>query len=64
MADKLTVRFRVADVYKNVKINVYNDNELIFSRKKMKVAPGEMESVIIKKDLLANTKELRFELEV
>jgi hypothetical protein len=30
----------------------------------MKVAPGEMESVIIKKDLLANTKELRFELEV
>lgn len=60
----INVYFRVADVYKNVKINVYSETGLIFSRKKMKVAPGEMESVIIKKDLLANTKELRFELEV
>ena len=64
MAEKLTVRFRVADVYKNVKINVYSDQGLIFSRKKVKVAPGEMESIVIKKDLLADTKELRFELEV
>ena len=60
----VNVYFRVADVYKNVKINVYSDQGLIFSRKKVKVAPGEMESIVIKKDLLADTKELRFELEV
>ena len=60
----INVYFRVADVYKNVKINVYGDQGLIFSRKKVKVAPGEMESIVIKKDLLADTKELRFELEV
>lgn len=60
----VNVYFRVADVYKNVKINVYGDEGILFSRKKVKVAPGEMESIILKKEMLTNTKELRFELEV
>lgn len=60
----VNVYFRVADVFKNVKINVYSDQGLVFSRKKPKVAPGEMESIVLKKKLLENTKELRFELEV
>ena len=45
MADKLTVRFRVADVYKNRSISVYFDGERVSSRKKRVLAPGEMEQV-------------------
>ena len=59
----VTVYFRVADVYRNVKINVYNGEELILSKKKAKVAPGEMESVKLKKEMLENCKELAFKLE-
>lgn len=58
----VTVYFRVADVYKNVQINVYGDGELILSRKKQKVAPGEMESLVLKKELLEKRSEIRFEL--
>ena len=47
MADKLTVRFRVADVYKNRSISVYFDGERVSSRKKRVLAPGEMEQVIL-----------------
>ena len=45
MADKLTVRFRVADVYKNRSISVYFDGERVSSRKKRVLAPGEKESL-------------------
>ncbi len=41
MADKLTVRFRVADVYKNRSISVYFDGERVSSRKKRVLAPGD-----------------------
>ena len=58
------VYFRVADVYRNVKINVLSGGEVIFSKKKPKVAPGEMETVMLKKDMLENVSELSFELEV
>ncbi len=60
----ITVFFRVADVYKNVKINVLKNNETVYSKKKIKVAPGEMESISLTKDMLENTDELSFELEV
>ena len=54
MEDTLTVRFRVGNVYKNSYISVYFDDELKSRRKKMVLAPGEMESVVLKKeDLLA-----------
>lgn len=59
----VNVYFRVADVYHNVKINVYGDQGLVFSRKKLKTAPGEMENIVLKKELLENTTELKFELE-
>ncbi len=58
------VYFRVADVFKNVKINVHSGNELVFSKKAIKVAPGEMECVTLKKELLENVSELKFSLEV
>ena len=60
----ITVYFRVSDVYKNVKINVSNGNEVVFTKKKVKVAPGEMESVSLKPEMFENTNEITFMLEV
>ena len=34
------------------------------SKRKQKVAPGEMENIVIKREMLDNVKKLRFELEV
>ena len=59
MADKLTVRFRVADVYKNRSISVYFDGERVSSRKKRVLAPGEMEQVILTKESLENYPDLK-----
>lgn len=59
----VTVYFRVSDVYKNVKINVYNGENIILSKKKAKVAPGEMESIKLKKEIFENCTELVFKLE-
>ncbi len=59
----ISVYFRVADVYRNVKINVYNGDELIFSKKKAKVAPGEMESIKLLCDKFKDASELMFKLE-
>ncbi|RZT02424.1 NAD(P)/FAD-dependent oxidoreductase [Cuneatibacter caecimuris] len=54
MEDKLTVRFRVGDVYRDRQLCVYLDGERISRAKKRVMGPGEMESVILKKsDLLA-----------
>lgn len=58
------VYFRVSDVFKNVNILVKNNENIIIKKKKAKVAPGEMEAIVIKKEQLANIDNLRFELEV
>lgn len=57
------VYFRVADVYKKIKINVYVDGQLAQSKAKIKVAPGEMEEVIIKKEHLIGAKEIYMAVE-
>ena len=49
MEEKLTVRFRVGKVYENVYISVYLAEKRIIRQKKKKMAPGEMEQVILKK---------------
>jgi len=59
----VTVYFRVADVFRNVKINVYNGEKLVLSKKKAKVAPGEMESIKLTKEQFADCGELTFKLE-
>lgn len=60
-----SVYFRVADVFHNVTINIYDDKDnKVFSRKKLKVAPGEMENILLKSSVLEGVEELRFELEV
>ncbi len=57
------VYFRVCDNFTNVKINVYGNGKLILSKKRPKVAPGEMEYVILKKDSFADCDTLEFRLE-
>lgn len=60
----VTVFFRVADVFRNVTIKVKDGDRVIFSKKKPKVAPGEMESITLRPDQFADAKALDFELEV
>lgn len=59
MEDQITVRFRVADVYKDRFISVYYDDERVSHRKKKVLAPGEMEQVILKKDSFAGCPDLK-----
>ena len=61
-----TVYFRVSDVYRNAKISVSAGEEIIFSRKALKLAPGEMESVKLTADMLSKVKsgEIKFSLEL
>ena len=60
----VTVYFRVSDVYRNVRIVVKDGDKILVSKKKQKVAPGEMETVTLKAEHLANVgKKLSFSLE-
>ena len=52
MEDIQTIRFRVGDVYKNCYIIVSAKGQELMKLKKQIVAPGEMEQVILKKQLL------------
>lgn len=54
MEDVLTVRFRVGNVFRNKAISVYYDDERVAHMKKRVLAPGEMESVKLKKADLLN----------
>ncbi|MBQ1230813.1 MAG: pyridine nucleotide-disulfide oxidoreductase, partial [Clostridia bacterium] len=60
----VTVFFRVSDVYKNVKITVKSGDDVIISKKKVRVAPGEMESIKLRASDIEKRKELIFSLEV
>jgi len=59
MADSITVRFRVADVYKGRSVCVYYDGKEISRRKKRVLAPGEMEQVVITKSSLSAYPDLK-----
>lgn len=66
MPDELTVRFRVDGVYENRFVSVYLDDERIYHRKRLIMAPGEMEQLILRqKDLLARpgVASISFKLE-
>lgn len=58
MDDTLTVRFRVGAVYKNCSIATYCDDVPISRRKRPVMAPGEMEQVVLTKDVLAGYPDL------
>ena len=52
MDEKLTVRFRVGNVYQNCYISVYFDEERVLHRKRQIVAPCEMEEIKLSKEEL------------
>ena len=56
------VYFRVDNIYKNVVINVTDNGKTVYSVKKRRVAPGEMECVVLNKDIISEAKELVFGL--
>ncbi len=58
--------FRVADVYRNARIIVESDGKVLYNKKKPKLAPGEMEYVVVKADDIhaLQKKELVVRLEV
>ena len=65
--EDILVRFRTDNIYKDIFLNVYiNDNQVSHIKKRV-VAPGEMESIIIKKSQLKDLEKLNnitIELEV
>ena len=48
------VYFRVSNVYRDVKIVVRAGEKILLEKKKQKVAPGEMETVILTKDMISS----------
>lgn len=63
MEDTLTVRFRVANVYKNAAVVVKAGGRELIRRKKQIMAPGEMEQVVLKKADLASTDKVEIGIE-
>lgn len=57
--DTTIVRFRVTDVYKDRSIAVYFDGQLVEKRKKRILAPGEMEQILLKKEMLQKYPDLK-----
>ncbi len=57
MEDSLTVRFRVADVYRNCQIGIYLNDRPLRSIRRPRLAPGEMEQVILKKEELLSMEQ-------
>ena len=49
--------FRVGKIYKNARVVLECDGNVISSKKKVKLAPGEMEDVIIPADVLAQMND-------
>lgn len=56
--DKITVRFRVDQPYKDAYLCVYFDDVLIERKRKRNLAPGEMEQMIVRKKELEQYQEL------
>ena len=54
MADMMPIRFRVGNVYKDSYIDMYLDDERILHKKKNIIAPGEMETLLLTKKMLAD----------
>jgi len=52
-AKDVSVYFRVTDVQKDVKITLWRGEECLVSKKKISVAPGEMETLKISADILS-----------
>lgn len=60
----VTVFFRVANIYRDATVLVRDGDRVIYSRKKAKMAPGEMENLTLTPEQFRGAKKLSFELEV
>ena len=60
--DKIKISFRVNKPYKDVKLNVYQGNELIKKFPKPYLVPAEMENILIDKALIKNDLDIRVEV--
>ncbi len=58
MPAKLTVRFRVGAVMRNKFINVYFGNQRVLHRKRPIMAPGEMEEIVLTRQMFETCPEL------
>ena len=63
--EAVTVYFRVADVYRDVRIVVKDGENVLINKKKQKVAPGEMETVTLTAEMIKGiqTGALSFSIE-
>ncbi len=59
-----TVYFRVADVYRDKAVVVKSGGRVILKRKKQKLAPGEMETVKLTRDMLLGVTDGKIELSI
>ncbi len=59
MPEELTIRFRVGAVYRNAFVSVYFEDERVVHRKRMMMAPGEMEEVKLKKEQLEKYPDIQ-----
>ena len=55
--ESLKLYFRVGQVYKGAKVVVECDGKVLSSKKKIKLAPGEMENVVITPEMLSDMNE-------
>ena len=59
MAERVTLRFRVADVYRDRYVCVYCGDRQIYRKKRRIMAPGEMEQVVLERAVLQEMQDLR-----
>ncbi|MDR1764534.1 MAG: FAD-dependent oxidoreductase [Lachnospiraceae bacterium] len=59
MPEKLKVRFRVGGIYRGASIGVYCDGRRILTKKRLVMAPGEMEEVLLERETLEKFPLLR-----
>jgi pyruvate/2-oxoglutarate dehydrogenase complex dihydrolipoamide dehydrogenase (E3) component len=57
------VYFRVGNIYKNAKIVIRDGERIVLSKKKEKLAPGEMECIKLTAEQIGDAKELSFSVE-
>ena len=64
MDDRVVVRFRVADVYRDKSLAVCHDGREVSRQKKRVMAPGEMEQIVVQKSGIApGTQEIQIRVE-
>ena len=59
MAEKISLRFRVSDVYRDRWVSVYCGGERIYHKKRRVMSPGEMEQIPLEREALRRYPEAK-----